>query len=140
VLGRLPRPTRAALSATGKTSKETVESKADAADRALVALISSMPKIPGRRTYVLKPIDGEWVFRRDEVELMVEEAFEEVGGPDPEADDDRRYETPIAASIDDTQSAQLASPHSPTPPSSRLELDRLFPLNHCSEVAGELFR
>ena len=36
--------------------------------------------------------------------------------------------------------AKLVSSHSPTPPSSRLELDRLFPLNHCCEVAGEPFR
>ncbi len=80
MLGRLPRPTRAALSATGKTSKETVESKADAADRALLELLSTLPKIPGRRTYVLEHIDGEWVFRRHEIELVFDDAMEEAFG------------------------------------------------------------
>ncbi len=49
------------------------------------------PHRPGRRTYVLEQIDGDWVFRRLEMELMVEEAFEEAFEADPEAHDDRRY-------------------------------------------------
>ena len=55
------------------------------------AWIKTLPHRPGRRTYVLECIDGEWVFRRRENELIVEKAFEEVFRPDPEANDDRRH-------------------------------------------------
>ncbi len=57
----------------------------------LGAWIKTLPHRPGRRTYVLEQIDGDWVFRRLEMELMVEEAFEEAFEADPEAHDDRRY-------------------------------------------------
>jgi hypothetical protein len=67
---------------------DTPEDDADAA--ALLALISSLPKIPRRRTYALEHIDGEWVFRRLELELVFDEVMEEIFGPDPALHDDRR--------------------------------------------------
>ena len=60
---------------------------ADEADAALFELLASLPTPPRFRSYVLEHIDGEWVFRRREIEL----AIEEVLGPDAEGDDDRRY-------------------------------------------------
>jgi hypothetical protein len=63
----------------------------DEADAALTAWVKTLPHYPGRRTYLLEHIDGEWIFRRHEIELMVEEAIEEAFGLDPEPDDDRRY-------------------------------------------------
>lgn len=62
----------------------------DDADAALRTWITRLPKSHGCRTYVLEHIDGEWVFRRDEVELIFDKVFEELFGPDPEAHDDRR--------------------------------------------------
>jgi hypothetical protein len=57
----------------------------------LGAWIKTLPYRPGRRSYVLEHRDNEWVSCRREIELIVEQAFEEVFGPDPEADDDRRH-------------------------------------------------
>jgi hypothetical protein len=56
----------------------------DEADAALTAWVKSLPHYPGRRTYLLEHIDGEWVLRRHEIELLVEEAIEEAFGLDPE--------------------------------------------------------
>ena len=58
---------------------------------ALGRIVSAAKRWPRRRTYVLEQIDGEWVFRREEVELIVENIFEEIFGRDPDPDDDRRY-------------------------------------------------
>jgi hypothetical protein len=63
----------------------------DEADAALTEWVKSLPHWQPRRTYLLEHVDGEWVFRRHGIELMVEEVFEEVFGADPEAHDDRRY-------------------------------------------------
>ena len=45
----------------------------DEADAALTAWVKSLPHYPGRRTDLLEHIDGEWVLRRHEIELLVEE-------------------------------------------------------------------
>jgi hypothetical protein len=65
----------------------------DDADAALFALLSSLRGTPPRplRTYTGEFVNGEWVFRRCEMDLMFEEIMEKALGLEPDADDDRRY-------------------------------------------------
>jgi hypothetical protein len=54
------------------------------ADAVLLALFSSLPRTPGRRTWVLKNEDGDLVLRLDEFEAIFEEEMEKGFGLDPE--------------------------------------------------------
>jgi hypothetical protein len=90
VLGRPRRRIADALSPKRKSSKSIVSSEVAAAHRALTELLAD-GKGNGYRKYLLEHTDGEWVFRRDELDLMVEIAIERAFGRSPEPDDDRRY-------------------------------------------------
>jgi hypothetical protein len=66
-------------------------------DDAAAALLALFSKEPPRahRKYVLEHIDGEWVFRQDEISRAFEEAMERAFGPDPEkADWPRAFKLP----------------------------------------------